>query len=64
MNSRNDLGHDDSTINIVMVIIIITDKGKSHFWLKSIILAMDRQNSTDNEHLSSTANDRCKVTVL
>ena len=23
VNSRNDLGHDDSTINIVMVIIII-----------------------------------------
>ena len=23
MNSRNDLGHDDSTINIVFVIIII-----------------------------------------
>ena len=24
MNSRNDFGHDDSTINIVVVIIIIT----------------------------------------
>jgi len=23
MNSRNDLGHDDSTINILVVIIII-----------------------------------------
>jgi len=23
LNSRNDLGHDDSTINIVVVIIII-----------------------------------------
>jgi len=24
VNSRNDFGHDDSTINIVMAIIIIT----------------------------------------
>jgi len=38
MNSRNDFGHDDSTINIVMAIIIIiiiitgspaTDGGKA-----------------------------------
>ena len=25
VNSRNDFGHDDSTINIVVVIIIIID---------------------------------------
>ena len=25
VNSRNDLGHDDGTINIVMAIIIIID---------------------------------------
>jgi len=26
VNSRNDFGHDDSTINIVMVIIMMTTK--------------------------------------
>ena len=26
MNSRNDFGHDDSTINIVMAIIVIINK--------------------------------------
>jgi len=27
VNSRNDFGHDDSTINIVVVIIVSTDTG-------------------------------------
>jgi len=27
VNSRNDFGHDDSTINTVVVIIVITDAG-------------------------------------
>ena len=29
VNSRNDFGHDDSTINTVMVIIITTDGRRS-----------------------------------
>jgi len=30
VNSRNDFGHDDSTINIVMVIIIIIGLQEGH----------------------------------
>jgi len=37
VNSRNDLGHDDSTINIVVVIIIIiiiNDKRRYFVYLR------------------------------
>jgi len=38
LNSRSDFGHDDSTINIVMAIIIITSFGISAKLLQVCIM--------------------------
>ena len=60
VNSRNDFGHDDSTINIVMAIIIIIQSSRTACWMLT------------NSHLCSTIHflsefspsvERRKVTV-
>jgi len=40
VNSRNDFDHDDSTINIVVVIIIISSKNYS---LSIVLMATDQK---------------------